>query len=520
MWTTAGTDSCLAPIQQFHWIDEGIQPDRLCRYTVATIVGTSAQPIMRDTCDLTVRTALIAGGGLAFVFNRGMTATPAYRTLFDTLPPSGRPPAQRAAAEAYLSCGLRESLLQFIGAAGAGDRLDIAIYELQDDKVVAALLAALDRGVVIRLIAHAKNDHARQANAPFLAQLRPQAGPGLTIGQRRRVPALSHNKVVLHSVQGTPQRVWCGSTNCTNQGFFRQTNVGITLDDPGLAQTYAAYLDLLATDPPAAPLRSAVGALVGAQPPNTSRRVFFAPSDRTDLLDATVDAIRAAHDVVLLSCAFGLDGRLSAALAALDPRVLIYGILNTNQREDVAVINRDARQESLFVLPTWIEQLNGQSYDASTGSGNQIHVKSLVVDPWGEHPTVLIGSANFSDESVFDNDENALLLRGDRHAAAVVATEFLRVFGHYRFRDRIRNLAQAYDTTPLPGQSGMLLGPEEDAPVWLVPPEEVASTPPGALVLGVTIDDLWLGETNTWQVPYLTEGHPKRRERAVFVGQS
>lgn len=96
-----------------------------------------------------------------------------------------------------------------------------------------------------------------------------------------------------------------------------------------------------------------------------------------------------------------------------------------------------------------------------------------MVDPWSADPTVLLGSANFSDESVFANDENALL-RGDRRAAAVVAAEFLRVFAHYRFRNWLKTLAHVYDTTPLRGQSGMLLGPaEDDAPVWLVTPEEV-----------------------------------------------
>lgn len=217
----------------------------------------------------------------------------------------------------------------------------------------------------------------------------------------------------------------------------------------------------------------------------------------------------------MISCPFGLDDRLSAALAALDPRVLVYGVLNANQKGDLAVINRDGRVHSLFVLPTWIEQLNAQEYDASTGRGNQIHVKSLVVDPWGDAPTVLIGSANFSDESVFQNDENALLLRSDRGAAAAVATEFLRVFGHYRFRNRLKQLAQPYDTTPLPGQ-GMFLGEaEEEKPVWLIQPDDVGV--PGARVLGVKIDDLWLDESGAWRVPYQDDSHPKRRERAVFA---
>lgn len=213
----------------------------------------------------------------------------------------------------------------------------------------------------------------------------------------------------------------------------------------------------------------AVRALHIAQPTGT-RQLFFSPSDQADLLDAVVAAIRAARDVVLISCPFGLDARVADALATLGPRVLVYGLLNTNQAGDLTVINGDGRQQSLFVLPAWIDQLNGQSYDASTGRGNQVHVKSLIVDPWGATPTVLIGigSPNFSGESVFQNDENTLLLSGDRWVAAIAATEFLRVFGHYRFRNRIKALANAYDTAPLPGQSGMLILPDEDEqPFWL-----------------------------------------------------
>lgn len=517
-YQVAGTDSRLAPFQQFHWVDEGVQPGHTYRYTIATVVGRPAQPTLRDTCDLQLRAADLDADPIALVFNRGVTATPAYRTQFDTRMPSTQPPALRAAAEAYLSRGLREGLLAFLAAAKPGDRLDVAIYEFQDQQVVAALTAAFERGVAVRVIAHAKDDHTGHANAPFLQVLGQHVGPGLTIVRRRNVPALSHNKVVVHTAQGVPARVWTGSTNFTAQAFFRQTNVGIIVSDPALARVYADYLDLLAADLPGATLRPAVRALVAAQPPEAARKVFFAPSNHDAMLDAAVAAIEGARDVVMISCPFGLDDRLSVALAALDPRVLVYGMLNANQKGDLAVINRDGRAHSLFVLPTWIEQLNAQEYDASTGRGNQIHVKSLVVDPWGEAPTVLIGSANFSDESVFQNDENALLLRGERGAGAAVATEFLRVFGHYRFRNRLKQLAQPYDTTPLPGQ-GMFLGEaEEDEPVWLIQPGDVGV--PGARVLGVKIDDLWLDESGAWRAPYQDESHPKRRERAVFAAGS
>ncbi|MFN8476391.1 MAG: hypothetical protein U0074_01005 [Kouleothrix sp.] len=116
--------------------------------------------------------------------------------------------------------------------------------------------------------------------------------------------------------------------------------------------------------------------------------------------------------------------------------------------------------------------------------------------------------------SVFQNDENALLLRGDRRAAAIAATEFLRVFAHYRFRDRLKPLAQPYDTKPPPGQGSFLKPKTIPAPVWLVPPDEVGAD--GARVLGVKIDELWLDERGSWYALPLIQ-HTLRAVSAAFV---
>ncbi|MEP7188161.1 MAG: hypothetical protein ABI901_03090, partial [Roseiflexaceae bacterium] len=116
-YQVAGTDTRQAPIQQFHWLDEVVQSDHTYRYTVALVAGTPAQPLLGTSCDLTLRTAPATLGDTTLIFNRGTTATPAYRTQFDTLPLTAQPPTMRAAAASYLSRGLREGLLQFLGAA-------------------------------------------------------------------------------------------------------------------------------------------------------------------------------------------------------------------------------------------------------------------------------------------------------------------------------------------------------------------------------------------------------------------
>src|SRR5262249_48043804 len=51
-----------------------------------------------------------------------------------------------------------------------------------------------------------------------------------------------------------------------------------------------------------------------------------------------------------------------------------------------------------------------------------IHSKFLLQDPLGDDPIVITGSANFSTASTNDNDENMILIRGDRRAADIYFT--------------------------------------------------------------------------------------------------
>jgi phosphatidylserine/phosphatidylglycerophosphate/cardiolipin synthase-like enzyme len=52
----------------------------------------------------------------------------------------------------------------------------------------------------------------------------------------------------------------------------------------------------------------------------------------------------------------------------------------------------------------------------------------------GDDPVVVTGSANFSEASTTGNDENMLIIRGDRRVADIYFTEFNRLFNHYYFR--------------------------------------------------------------------------------------
>ena len=66
-----------------------------------------------------------------------------------------------------------------------------------------------------------------------------------------------------------------------------------------------------------------------------------------------------------------------------------------------------------------------------------VHTKMLIVDPFDdENCCVVTGSGNFSKASVEKNDDNYMIIRKNRRVCDVYLTEFMRVFDHFRIRDR------------------------------------------------------------------------------------
>lgn len=64
-----------------------------------------------------------------------------------------------------------------------------------------------------------------------------------------------------------------------------------------------------------------------------------------------------------------------------------------------------------------------------------------MIDPLSDDPLICTGSANFSKNSLQNNDENMVLIRGDTRVADIYLTEFLRLHEHFYFRDAANSRA-------------------------------------------------------------------------------
>ena len=67
-----------------------------------------------------------------------------------------------------------------------------------------------------------------------------------------------------------------------------------------------------------------------------------------------------------------------------------------------------------------------------------VHLKFMLVDPLSDDPTVVTGSANFSDSSTTTNDENMLVIRGNTRVTDVYFGEYMRLYSHYAFREAVQ----------------------------------------------------------------------------------
>lgn len=134
---------------------------------------------------------------------------------------------------------------EFLNAAEQS--LDLALYDIRVETgagalVLAALLAAHQRGVAVRLVYNV--DHPGPIPVPPPPETKPEAIEALPIPTRgiAGIPDLMHHKYVVRDGRD----VWCGSTNWTDDSWHYQENVIVrVLDAPDLALAFTLNLQEL-----------------------------------------------------------------------------------------------------------------------------------------------------------------------------------------------------------------------------------------------------------------------------------
>lgn len=494
------------PLQSFVWDDFTAKPGQKYEYLFYPLKG-KPKNLDRSTEPITIRVQtepLFTDGPHDVFFNRGVASSQAYKHLFGNRSPNELDSEEeREAALQWLTRDLDEAILRFIRSAKKGDTLLGCFYEFRYEPVARELKAAIDRDVDVRLIIDAKvNEHTdkqgvfhesfpRQEN---LKMLKAVGIPARNFTLRQAKPNnIQHNKfMVLVRGGDQPEEVWTGSTNLSLGGFSGQTNVGHWVRDTEVARQFVAYWELIQTDPGATAglersealkanraLHAAIAALhetptdIKDLPQGTT--AVFSPRAGQKVLEMYVRCVDTAKACACITLAFGINELFkNQLLDNTNLNHLVFMLLEKRDRPNslskkpfipLTAANNVYQAWGSYIddpVYQWARETNARSLKLNSHVA-YIHSKFLLMDPLGDDPIVVTGSANFSKASTNDNDENMLIIHGDRRVADIYFTEFNRLFNHYYFRSVVEALKESGHAT----NSGDSLFLAEQADDWL-----------------------------------------------------
>jgi phosphatidylserine/phosphatidylglycerophosphate/cardiolipin synthase-like enzyme len=271
---------------------------------------------------------------------------------------------------------------------------------------------------------------------------------------------IMHNKFLVRvGADGQAEALLAGSANFTSEGLSAQANVLHAFESHELAQLYLERKRFLDGDPALAKTQKAQ---TGWSDPivvgDATIQAYFPPEPKTTRasLDEIVQAVQAAKHSVLL-CAFDpTDGALlDAVKQAADANKMVLGLVNkvpekaptgdpnrADVAAEIAIFNWEEKDHAVVGFSAFKQS------DTPTGFRPErvlwpgespkimvrVHHKFVVIDAEGDNPIVFTGSANFSGNSLHNNDENQLKITNCPRIAGMYMAEFLRLYEHYRAR--------------------------------------------------------------------------------------
>jgi phosphatidylserine/phosphatidylglycerophosphate/cardiolipin synthase-like enzyme len=428
------------PFQAFLWGDYTAKTRHSYTYRVVAMRGEAGDLEQGEAVEVRVETEDDAAGTHAVFFNRGVAGSQAYARKFDNKPPEDVPDGE---AWKWLSRGLEEALLAFIGQAEGGRyALRAALYEFHYGPVLKALGAAREREADVKIVYDDRRTGSKTYPSEKNREAIARAGIEDLVIPRRATPSyIAHNKFVVLLEDGEPRQVWTGSTNITEGAIFGHSNVGHVVREPAVAAEYLSYWEELAGDPEAGSLRPTLeeATPVPEGAPEAGTSALFSPRSSPRALEWYAQRMGEAGSAVFLTAAFGISEPIERVLE--EDRDYLRYVLLEKEDEDMAILSRDPDNRFAVGGTYGAVPLGRLLAERLTGLNSNVfyvHTKYALVDPLSDDPLVITGSANFSEPSTKNNDENMLVIRGNTRVADVYLGEFMRIFNHFFVRDLVR----------------------------------------------------------------------------------
>ena len=471
------------PLQRYLWWDYYVRPGDVVQYSVVPVVGPDKDHLQPANAlasplspPLTVQGQ--SSAHLSAYFNKGIVAAQWVAKALDKLPP-GSKIADLAATPGNdlrnrLSGLLRPQLLSLLADAKAtGGQVFAALYELNDDELIAGLTAL---GADCNLIL-ANGAQVPDENAAVRHDLKTKTAVHVS---DRLVSSshFAHNKfVVFCDSAGSPQKVLTGSTNWTSSGLCTQANNALVIDDPGVAADFLAAwrrLQAAGNDYPQALVDGNDHASAHAID-NGTLTPWFVKTSKAQDLEAARALINGAKDGILFLF-FNpgrfqqdpakrtllqdiLDRTRDATSPYFNPDLYVRGVVNqdipllTTDPAAVAVAGAAApvrpastpvqlfeggkKAQALGHAVLVPENIKAKFHDWEKellgASLVNVHSKVIVIDPFGDKPVLMTGSHNLGYKASHANDDNLVIIEGNGPLATAYAINIIAIFQTYRW---------------------------------------------------------------------------------------
>ena len=439
------------PIQSFMWGDFTVKPGTTYEYKIVPVSGKPKKLEYEPELIVKVTTEPLSDSLHEIHFNRAVAASQAYAEKFDNKKPNdaGLSNTEKEERLAWLSRGLFEAICSFIRQAKDPDYgIRAAIYELDYPGVVSVFKEAADHSDVKIIYEARKGLTQTKQNENALTTAGFKLNDRKITFARTDTVGIPHNKFIVLLYKNDPVMVWTGSTNLSEGGIFGHANVGHCIKDPGLANEYLKYWNLLKDDPD----KTSLANKISKQWPdnkilndlsNGKISAVFSPRKGFKMLDSYADVFSDAGKMANITFPFNLDKRFIEKIEE-QSAALRFIILNSGKK-NISLAEQLNPDPDVVIAPgskidkEWHQWLNEIHSGLNGANVLYIHTKFLLKDPLGPLPLVITGSANFSEPSTNKNDENMVLIpcsneEGKTRVQDIYLGEFFRLFDHLYFR--------------------------------------------------------------------------------------
>jgi len=429
------------PFQTFQWADYSVKPGFKYKYKVIALRGKPELLQESQTASAIINTESEITEKHAVFFNRGAAASQEYARRFLNKKPSDIGPA----AYVWLSRGLEEALLGFIAKAkNKSYSLLAAVYEFEYPSILKALKGASEGGAKVEVLYHAFDDVTKKENEKAITEM----DISNICKPRKNTLQIAHNKFFILLRNKKPVEVWTGSTNISENGIFGHSNVGHVIKDAAVAQAYFSYWQQLEMDVDGNTLKQWLeenNHLPAPKDPFPETLPVFSPHKGLAFLKWYASLAGSASGALFMTFAFGMNKEFMEVYNQKD-NVLRIALMDKKGSTAAAeaAIDKVRRLPNCVVavgnnikinaFDRWLAEM----YSIIKGPRVPfIHNKFMLVDPLSEAPIVISGSANFSNASTSTNDENMVVIRGNKKVADIYLGEFMRLYSHYAFRESL-----------------------------------------------------------------------------------